>query len=606
MPRQLRKSEKCILILLLVLSAAAAVSKIWVGFDIDEGYAISMPQRLVNGDHLFRDMWEVHQTSSFLPALFLWVFEKITGGTEGVAIYLRIVATVLHLLMTGVFLRTLSKLEVRWRCMLCLVYFNFLPKWIISLDFSMQQIWGITLVIYLLRRMADTNKMRYCFGTGLALAFTVLAYPGMVVLYPVVLLCCILLPLDVQGIEKEKVKSKINKLAINKCMMVTLGCAFPALLFFIYVLSHMSLQDLLQSIPLVFMDGTHQFTASAKLMAYGRQWANVCKQITILATPAFLITIVIKVLRKRAMHGIRQDREFVERNVITFLLIWMLETSLLVILANVVGIQMGPFHFQVRYLGFFLGTCVLAFLYRKKYPHLFWHIFVLHVVAFAGILLFSNVGPDSSSSYLVLGVIGGFILLHELINGADSVATDGKEKEAEIVAAHGRERMDHLLWLCCAVFVLSLIFCKGYYVRITEYGPSNILEHREQMTMGPLKGLYLLPKDHARCTSDYETIGDLTKDGQKLLFLGTEGIENLASGGGFVSPSTISTPAFNEQWTLYFTMYPDKIPDVIVIAKNTVDDREKFLTKNPFGIWISENYDTMHMDETDFLCIIRK
>ena len=601
MPRQLRKSEKCILILLLLLSAVAAISKIWVGFDIDEGYAISMPQRLVNGDHLFRDMWEVHQTSSFLPALFLWVFEKITGGTEKVAIYLRIVATILHLLMTGVLFRTLSKLDARWRCVLCLVYFNFLPKWIISLDFSMQQIWGITLVIYLLGRMSDTNKMRYCFGTGLALAFTVLAYPGMVVLYPVMLLCCTLLPSDAQEIEKEKIKSKINK-----CIAVTLGCAFPALLFFIYVLSHMSLQDLLQSFPLVFMDGTHQFTASAKLMAYGRQWANVCKQMMILAVPAFVITIVINVLRKRFMHGIRQDREFVERNVITFLLIWMLETSLLVILANVLGIQMGPFHFQVRYLGFFLGTCVLAFLYRKKYPHLFWHFFVLHVVAFAGILLFSNVGPDSSSSYLVLGVIGGFILLHELINGADSVAPDGKEKETETVADHGRERMDHLLWLCCAVFVLSLIFCKGYYVRITEYGPSNILEHREQMTMGPLKGLYLLPMDHARCTSDYETINDLTKDGQKLLFLGTEGIENLASGGGFVSPSTISTPAFNEQWTLYFTMYPDKIPDVIVIAKNTVDDREKFLTKNPFGIWISENYDTMHMDETDSLCIIRK
>lgn len=594
MPRQLRKSEKCILILLLLFSVAAAISKILVGFDIDEGYAISMPQRLVNGDHLFRDMWEVHQTSAFLPALFLWVFEKITGGTEGVAIYLRIVATILHLLMTGVLLRALSKIDGRWRCMLCLVYFNFLPKWMISLDFSMQQIWGITLVIYLLKKMTDTNKIRYCFGTGLALAFTVLAYPGMVVLYPVVLLCCVNRSLSPN--HKKEIKTKINK-----CIIVTLGCALPALLFFVYVLSHMSLQDLLQSIPLVFMDGTHQFTASAKLLAYGRQWANVCKQMIILAVPVLLVTIVIYAARRS-----RRQKITGEKALILFLLIWNLETSLLVILANVVGILMGPFHFQVRYLGFFLGTCVLAFLYRKKYPRLFWHIFVLHVVAFAGILLFSNVGPDSSSSYLVLGVIGGFILLYELISDVDSVAPDGEVKETEIVADHGRERMDHLLWLTCAVFVLSLIFCKGYYVRITEYGPSNILEHREQMTMGPLKGLYLLPDDHARCTGDYETISHLTKNGEKLLFLGTEGIENLASGGGFVSPSTISTPAFNEQWTLYFTMYPGKIPDVIVIAKNTVDDIEKFLTKNPFGIWISENYDTMHMDETDSLCIIRK
>ena len=184
MQRRCKKGEKFILLLLLFLSAVAAICKIWVGFDIDEGYAISMPQRLVNGEHLFRDMWEVHQTSSFLPALFLWVFEKITGGIEGVAMYLRIVATILHLLMTGVLFRMLSKLDRGWRFLLCLVYFNFLPKWMISLDFSMQQIWGITLVIYFLGKIWEASRLRDCFGVGLALAFTVLAYPGMVVLYP--------------------------------------------------------------------------------------------------------------------------------------------------------------------------------------------------------------------------------------------------------------------------------------------------------------------------------------------------------------------------------------------------------------------------------------
>ena len=580
MQKQLKKYEKYILLLLLLLSAVAAISKIWVGFDIDEGYAISMPQRLVNGDHLFRDMWEVHQTSSFLPALFLWVFEKITGGTECVALYLRIVTTIIHLLMTGLLFQMLSKLDRRWRFLLCLVYFNFLPKWMISLDFSMQQIWGITFVIYFLGRIWKTNRLRDCFGVGLALAFTVLAYPGMVVLYPVVLLCCVLMHQPMH--DERKVKDKINK-----CLMMTLGCALPALFFFVYVLSHMSLTELLTNIPLVFMDGTHQFTAQTKLLAYGRQWGNVCKQMVVLAVPIIMISFVIIAPLKRVVSGIREDGKITCTQLfIVFLLVWTLETSLLVILANVVGIQMGPFHFQVRYLGFFMGTCVLAFLYRKKHTFLFWNVFVLHVVAFTGILLFSNVGPDASSSYLVLGVIGGFVLLHKMLRE--------------------REQMDRLLWLTCAVFVLSLIFCKGFYVRITEYGPSDILEHREQMTVGPLKGIYLLPEDHVRCASDYKTIAHLTQNGEKLLFLGTEGIENLASGGGYVSPSTISTPAFNEQWTLYFTMYPEKIPDVIVIAKNTEDDVEKFLTKNPFGIWISEKYDTMHMDETEFLCIIRK
>jgi hypothetical protein len=154
--------------------------------------------------------------------------------------------------------------------------------------------------------------------------------------------------------------------------------------------------------------------------------------------------------------------------------------------------------------------------------------------------------------------------------------------------------------------VLSLIFCKGYYVRITEYGPSTVLQEREKIQTGPLKGIYVLPEDYERMTSDQEVIYKATEGEESMLYLGTEGISNLYAACPFVSPSTISTPAFNEQWVKYFTRYPEKEPSVIVIAKNTIDDRDKFFAQNPFGIWISEKYDILAMEETASLCIIRK
>jgi hypothetical protein len=73
-----------------------------------------------------------------------------------------------------------------------------------------------------------------------------------------------------------------------------------------------------------------------------------------------------------------------------------------------------------------------------------------------------------------------------------------------------------------------------------------------------------------------------------------------------VSPSTISTPAFNEQWVTYFEMYPHHEPDVIALAKNTIDNREKFFAENPLGIWIADRYDVENMEETESLCIIKK
>ena len=104
-----KKWNNFIWISLLVLSVAAAVVKIFVGFDIDEGYAVSMPYRLLQKDALFLDMWEVHQTSVFLPAVFLAMFDKITGDTEGAVLFLRVVATLIHAVMAGLLFSALRK-----------------------------------------------------------------------------------------------------------------------------------------------------------------------------------------------------------------------------------------------------------------------------------------------------------------------------------------------------------------------------------------------------------------------------------------------------------------------------------------------------------------
>ena len=568
-----KKSYNCIWILLLVLSVAAAVVKIFVGFDIDEGYAVSMPYRLLQGDKLFLDLWEVHQTSIFLPVAFLAVFNKITGATDGAVLFLRIVATFVHAGVAGALYMALKKkCTTAWAVLLALLYFNLLPKWLISLDFSLQQVWGITIVLLLLEKEVETGKKIYSFLIGVVLAMTVLAYPGMVLAYPALLVSIFMLH------NKEDVKIRFNK-----CTLLTAGCAVMAVAFLLYVLSAMSVKEFMESIPLVFMDGTHQFTMQTKLMAYAAQWLNVAKQLLILSVPSFIITFVFYCWTKRNAGK--------EKLLLVFLLSFIAVTSCLVLFANVVGIKMGPFHFQVRYLFFFLIMFVWSVIMLRskdeKNRFLFWGPMFQMLVAFVAILIFSNVGPDSSSSYLSAGLIAGVILINRI--------TERIGKKWNCAA-----------YIVIALFVLSLIFCKAYYVRITEYGPSNILEPRRQITAGAVKGIYVSEADYERIMSDYETIQKATAENEKLLYLGTEGITNLYGNGKFVSPSTISTPAFNEQWVTYFEMYPHHEPDVIALAKNTIDNREKFFAENPLGIWIKQRYDVENMQETPSLCIIRK
>ena len=562
-----RKTDNFIWIALLVLSVLAAVVKIFTGFDIDEGYAVSMPYRLLQGDRLFLDLWEVHQTSVFLPVAFLAVFDKITGATDGAVIFLRIIATLIHAGAAGaVYMSMKKKCNTAWAVLLALLYFNLLPKWLISLDFSLQQVWGITIVLLLLEKETESGKKLYSFLMGIVLAMTVLAYPGMVLAYPALLVSICMIH------KGEEVKTRFNK-----CLLLTAGCAVMAVCFLIYVLSAMSVKEFIESIPMVFMDGTHQFTMQTKLMVYAAQWLNVAKQLLILSVPSIIITIVFYLTTKRQAGK--------EKLLSVFLLSFVTVTSCLVIFANVVGVQMGPFHFQVRYLLFFL--IMFAVSIKNEDRVLFWGPMFQMAVAFAAILIFSNVGPDSSSSYLSVGLIAGVILLDRITKSLG-------------------DKWNRAAYMVIALFVLSLIFCKAYYVRITEYGPSNILEPRKQITAGAAAGIYVSETDYERIMSDYETIQNAVTEQEKLLYLGTEGISNLYGNGEFVSPSTISTPAFNEQWVTYFEMYPHHEPDVIALAKNTIDNREKFFAENPLGIWIADRYDVENMEETESLCIIKK
>lgn len=71
---------------------------IWAVTNIsyDGMYQISMSQRLLTGDKMFLEMWEPHQTSAFLSAALMWIYEKVFGTTTGIVLYLQICGIVIR------------------------------------------------------------------------------------------------------------------------------------------------------------------------------------------------------------------------------------------------------------------------------------------------------------------------------------------------------------------------------------------------------------------------------------------------------------------------------------------------------------------------------
>ena len=240
----MQKEDKSILklnmfmMIILVLSLFAAVIKLFVGFDIDEAYAVSMPYRLLQGDYLFLDMWEVHQTSSILPAFFIAIYKMFVPKLTGIVLYLRVVATLIHggiSFLLYVFMK--KRMKQAHAFLVGIIYFNFLPKWMINLDFSMQQLWFFTLTLICLytAMYEKVNSKLWYTMCGVCLAAAVLAYPGMVFLYPAFI--SIILK---------------NKSKFNNVISLTCGCAIMAIIFLGAIWLHMPFQEFMKAIPMVF------------------------------------------------------------------------------------------------------------------------------------------------------------------------------------------------------------------------------------------------------------------------------------------------------------------------------------------------------------------
>lgn len=580
--------EKMIVCILFCLSILASVTKVLTGFDIDEAYALALPYRVLQGDRLFADMWEVHQTSFMLPYLFMKVFYGIVPDGAGVVLFIRIMASLIHAAVSVCVYHSvkwlLGKGEVEKNrvfpaALFALGFYNFLPKWMISMDFSMQHLWFFSLYILCLlwilggRKGALQKRNRYFYGlflAGIVLSLGVLAYPGMIALYPATLLLL--------AWGKDAGKDKVLKAA-----GLTTGCMASAAIFFICIFRYMSPKALMEAVSKVFMDGSHQYDPVTKLSLYASQWLQVLAQAVVLLVPVLILTLIFLVMYNK----LGRDKESFG---LTFCILFEMVVSGLVILAGIF-IDWGSFRLQVRYLVQFVMAFFLFFTWRKeegnkeKKISFLWGL-ILSAAAFIGVLAASNVGPASSASYLVTGNL--LFMLFTLL------LVKKREKIMQVLGVSG-----------AVLFVVSLIMCKGFYMRNTEYVPGDITDPLKRVEEGPLAGIYVREEDQVRYTADYITMQANTTEKDQVLFMGTESLCNLYAKGRVVIPTTISTPAFNEQWVDYFTLYPDKCPTVIFLAKNTVDDRDKFFAKNPFGIWIAERYDVEYMEETSSLCIIR-
>lgn len=181
------KSRKSVLVILSILTVAASITKILIGLDFDENYIIVLRARLLQRDHLFRECWDLYQTTGFTMALVLGIFKGITGGYEGAILFCRIVTAILQLLLGMVTWYSLRK-YFRNADFAGLVVANMLPRGTLNLEYgflSCNYILISMLLLFLVsREEKNWSKVKVyvlLILSGILFSIGILCYPTMII-----------------------------------------------------------------------------------------------------------------------------------------------------------------------------------------------------------------------------------------------------------------------------------------------------------------------------------------------------------------------------------------------------------------------------------------
>lgn len=582
------KKRKLLIGIGIACLLAATLFGVWktvcLSADIDESYAVTLGVRIAHGDKVFRDMWEVHQTSAVLYAPFIAIYEWITGGVEGILVYLRLLGVVIQGVIACCMFGTLKRwVHPAYAFILSLLFFNFTPKHIQSPEFTQLLYWGVTVVSLSLLAFFENLRMRFLIPCGIALSVCILAYPYAILLFPVCLV-----------ISSVKCRDKGKKNILCVCALLCLVCVCCAAIFLGFVFQGITWNEFLTNLPYIFMDESHSHSIVDMLIEHVRtHWDMLYITLGII--------LLTHVSRKMYRHVYKRNGRvffvfaFGAQLVCCFIRFHTIE--------KVNYIQFLPIILQMFVL------LVYVFLSYEKHEHIKPHaskdtvvavnedtfggklrsIFVAMVIpaltAYAAVLLSSNLSAEYSVGFLLLGLLG-MLMIVCLILGEE------EHGNAEMFLTKVSERVlvQRSFLVLLAAFTLLLFTSRIFLVRFTSTQRKNIFEDYYEMNHGALKGIRLSEFDFKQYDAKVRLLYEQVEEDDVFLYVGCDMFLYSMCEGTIGTGNTISTPAFGEQLLAYYEEHPERKPTVIFVDREYVADFDTVLHKEPFQSFINENY----------------
>lgn len=531
---------KMIKVLLLLGSFLAAVKLIFVDYTLDEELQIVMAYRNLQGDSLFKEMWEPYQTSAFLCEALIWLYRVVIGPEMGgVILFLRFVTLGIQLTLSYAVYRTLLRImEKKYSFLLALLYFNIVPKNFQIPEYSNMQLWFLTICVLLLMQYfydherGGKDKWYLLVGVGISLSCEVLTYPTCIILFPFFLIWIL------AGSGKKRLRDSA---------ILTGTCAACGGWWLLCVFQNISLQEFIANVErLLSFDPTHAVSGAtdAKAQNYLDNIVLWGKWMIVVGVVSGLICLLLGLWRKK--KGKLMDREIK----------WIVYPVIAILVAECVQLyywaveRIGYEYLQIHFLVLWLFVAVLWRRADGRRKQLFWGI-AGTLVAYAGVMYISDLTMYYTLPHGALGIVFGAAVIVFALE-------ETKEKFARPLACL------LLLSLC-----LCSIFGKAYTLRGGKAN-NTILNVRGVMKKGPAAGILADYMCAYIYNANYDFYRENLQPGDKLLI-----VANMVMSVGTTAYlfdnyevchySVVDPTTYDEKLLLYWEQYPEKMPDVIVV-----------------------------------------
>lgn len=584
-------------VVLIGLTLLSFVKAIWISLDIDESYAIASAYRMVRGDRLIRDMWEPHQFSAFLAALFAAPYIWIRGNTDYLVIYLRIIGVLIHTGMGVLLYRQLGKNMNRFFAFcIMILHLNYLPKWVQMPEFELMHYWcllGIFLALYTYFMDGKPRKFLLFLG-GCLLTGSILCYPTMILLYPFYILAICLL-------ERQRYKSKGRKLWTSSSFF-TLGAFLPGAAFLVYLFSYMSPDEFMRYISYIFLDTSHSaYTMGEKWAIYLQQMREQAECYGRYFLLAAGITLAICLVCFLASHR-RAKKLFSGTGGWAVVTAIFMLAALLMQIKGIYGFLLedkNQFFLQVRYMAIMLPAVILGIRYHRRMAVWFYLCVIPGLMSIVAVLFVTNMDTNTTYAKAFLGVLGSLFIFYQY--------------SGEVIeSCFWKKILFTLQYILGGMTLVGFLVCRLILIRVSGCLPVTVYASLEKMESGPEKGIYVLADTAEIWNDNYRELENYVDRGDKVLYIGAENLIYVKLEALPATPSTQGTTVYNEMFLRYYEEHPDRVPDVIVYDKSFGENpvygmSYVFSLQNPeFFQWIENHYSDGQKIETDHMIILKK